>query len=279
MPGLTRDPDQAAPSAGDRPPPRTQPIRAGQIMSAPAVSVCPDTTLRRTIDLMLEAGVSGLPVIDAQGALVGIVTEGDLLRRAELGSERRAPRWIQYLRSPGRLAEEYAHAHGLRAEAVMSSPVTTVTEETPLEAIVEILARARIKRVPVLRGRSLVGMVSRADVIRALGQSLTATRPAGDRSDDEIRRDILAAFDSAVCIPKATIEVAVRNGTVELNGWLIDERERGAVRAAVEGVPGVVALCDHLTWIEPITGAVLPSPDDAKAAGAAVSDRPGAPAP
>ncbi|MGH1570392.1 CBS domain-containing protein [Methylobacterium sp. P31] len=100
-------------------------------MSAPVVSVCPDTTLRRAVDLMLEADVSGLPVIDAQGALVGILTEGDLLRRVELGTERRGPRWIEYLRSPGKLAEEYAHTHGRRAEAVMSSPVTTVTEDTP----------------------------------------------------------------------------------------------------------------------------------------------------
>jgi CBS domain-containing protein len=284
MPGLAHDADQALspdtllPSARDRSHPGPDQICARQIMSAPVVSVCPETTLRRAIDLMLEADVSGLPVIDAQGALVGILTEGDLLRRTELGTERRAPRWIQYLRSPGGLAEEYAHAHGRRAEAVMSSPVTTVTEDTPLQAIVETLARAGIKRVPVLRGRSVVGMVSRADVVRALGAALDADRPAGDRSDAEIRQDILAEFDRAVCIPKAAIEVAVRRGTVELHGWITDERERGAVRAAVEGVPGVVAVRDHLTWVEPITGTVLPSPDDAEAAATgAAADHPGAP--
>lgn len=83
---------------------------------------------------------------------------------------------------------------------------------------------------------------------------------------------ILAEFDSAICIPKATVEVAVDGGTVELTGWITDERERGAVHAAVEGVPGVTALRDHLTWVEPITGLVLPSPDDAKAEGAGAAD-------
>lgn len=285
MPGLTRDPDRAPspdvppPSASDRSDPGPHPICARQIMSAPVVSVCPETPLRRAIDLMLQADVGGLPVIDAQGALVGILTESDLLRRAELGTERRMPRWIQYLRSPGTLAEEYTHAHGRRAEAVMSSPVITVTEDTALQAIIETMMRARIKRVPVLRGHSVVGMVSRADIVRALGAALAAEGPAGGRSDAEIRQDILAAFDRAVCIPKATIEVAVERGTVELRGWLTDERERGAVRAAVESVPGVIALRDHLTWVEPITGTVLSSPEDAEAdaAGATASDRSGAP--
>lgn len=271
MPALTPVPDQApgpdAPSAsaGDRSHLRLHPLCARQIMSAPVVSVCPDTALRRAIDLMLDAEISGLPVINAQGALVGMVTEGDLLRRVELGTEHRMSRWIAYLRSPGRLAEDYVHAHGRRVEAVMSSPVTTVTEDTPLKAIVETLIRARIKRVPVLRGYAVVGIVSRADVVRALGAALEADGTAGHRSDVEIRQDILAAFDQAVCIPKATIAVAVRHGTVELHGWIADERERGAVRAAVDGVPGVVALRDHLTWVEPITGTVLPGPDDARA--------------
>ncbi len=278
MPGFTREPDPAAtPSARDRAPLGAQRICAGQIMSAPVISVCPDTPLRRVIDLMLEAGVSGLPVIDMQGALVGIVTEGDLLRRVELGTERRVPRWVQYLRSPGRLAEEYAHAHGRTVETVMSGTVITVTEDTPLQAIVETMTRGRIKRAPVLRGSSVVGMVSRADVVRALGIALEADRRPGVRSDAEIHKDILSAFDSAVCIPKATIDVAVLQGTVELNGWLIDERERGAVRAAVEGIPGVVAIRDHLTWVEPITGMVLPSPEDAKAA--AVGAPPSTPTP
>jgi hypothetical protein len=122
-------------------------------------------------------------------------------------------------------------------------------------------------------------MVSRADIVRALGAALAAEGPAGGRSDAEIRQDILAAFDRAVCIPKATIEVAVARGTVELRGWLTDERERGAVRAAVESVPGVVALRDHLTWVEPITGTVLSSPEDAEAdaAGATGADRSGLP--
>lgn len=271
MPEVTPDPNSApsaaaySPFGSDRARPdrRAQQMRARQIMSSPVVSACPKTTLRRAIDLMLEAGISGLPVIDARGVLVGIVTEGDLLRRTELGTEGRAPRWIQYLRSPGKLAEEYAHSHGRLVEEVMSSPVTTVTEDAPLHAIVEIMARARIKRVPVLRGSAVVGTVSRADIVRALGAALAADQPIGNRSDADIRHDILAEFGRAICIPKATIEVAVEGGTVELHGWITDERERGAVHAAVEGVPGVTALRDHLTWVEPITGMVLSSPDDA----------------
>ena len=186
MPKVTRDPNPAPAPPADtyspfgsdraRPERRAQQMRARQIMSAPVVSACPKTTLRRAIDLMLEAGISGLPVIDAQGLLVGIVTEGDLLRRTELGTEGRAPRWIQYLRSPGKLAEEYAHSHGRLVEEVMSSPVTTVTEDAPLHAIVEAMARARIKRVPVLRGSAVVGMISRADIVCRPPRSSAASR-------------------------------------------------------------------------------------------------------
>jgi len=289
MPKVTRDPNPAPAPPADtyspfgsdraRPERRAQQMRARQIMSAPVVSACPKTTLRRAIDLMLEAGISGLPVIDAQGLLVGIVTEGDLLRRTELGTEGRAPRWIQYLRSPGKLAEEYAHSHGRLVEEVMSSPVTTVTEDAPLHAIVEAMARARIKRVPVLRGSAVVGMISRADIVRVLGAALAADQPVGNRSDADIRHDILAEFDRAICIPKATIEVTVDGGTVELHGWITDERERSAVHAAVEGVPGITALRDHLAWVEPITGLVLPSPDDGDSdgTGAAEPGPPGTP--
>ncbi|MDP4003313.1 CBS domain-containing protein [Methylobacterium sp. NEAU K] len=249
---------------------------ARQIMSAPVVSACPKTTLLRAIELMLETGVSGLPVIDAQGALVGILTEGDLLRRVELNSEVRRPRWIQYLRSPGTLAEEYAHSRGRMVEEVMSSPVTTVAEDASVREIIEVMTRNRIRRVPIVRASAVVGMVSRADIVRALGTALAAEVPHRSRSDAEIRRDILAEFDRAVCIPKAAIDVNVRGGAVELRGCITDERERGAVHAAVENVPGVTGLRDHLTWVEPLSGTVLLSPDDEKDRGAGVDAQPAA---
>ncbi len=143
---------------------------AQELMTSEVASVQPNTTVDLAVQTMLDRHISGLPVVDETNRLVGIVTEGDLLRRSELGTQRQRPRWLQFLLSPGRRADEYAHASGRRIEEVMTADVVSANEDTTLEALVELMSRHRIKLVPIVRGEHLVGIVSRADVLRALSK-------------------------------------------------------------------------------------------------------------
>ncbi|AWB23043.1 CBS domain-containing protein [Methylobacterium currus] len=242
---------------------RAQPL-AREIMSRQVVGIRADATVAQAIDLMLDRRLSALPVTDGEGGLVGIVSEGDLLRRSELGTERERPRWLQYLLSPGRLSAEYARAYGKRVDEVMTREVVTVGEEASAAEIVALMERHRIKRLPVTSAGRMVGIVARADLMRALADAMRAPAPpATPRSDADIRRDILAEFVRVPCIPAAQIAVAVRDGVVDLAGALTDERERGAVHVAVEGVPGVTGLHDHMILIEPLSGEIIFVPDEA----------------
>src|SRR5690349_1158887 len=127
-------------------------MKAENVMTQPVVSVAPETPVLEAIRIMLQKKISGLPVVDGAGRLVGMVTEGDLLRRVETGTYRRRPRWIEFLIGPGRLAEEYVHAAGRKVEEVMTSEVHAVDERTALDEIVDLMERYRIKRVPIVRG-------------------------------------------------------------------------------------------------------------------------------
>src|SRR3954452_82311 len=139
-------------------------MKVSDIMTHLVITVTPGTTVGEAAELMLEHRISGLPVVDAAGAVVGIVTEGDLLRRAETGTERRRARWLEFLIAPGRLASEYAHANGRQVGEVMTDDVATVGPDDAVAELIDMLERRRIKRVPVMEGARLVGIVSRANL-------------------------------------------------------------------------------------------------------------------
>jgi CBS domain-containing protein len=141
---------------------------AKDIMTQPVISVGSVDSVERAIRLMLQNKISGLPVIDPLGRLQGMLTEGDFLRRTEVTTERYRPRWVQFLMSPGRLADEYVHTHGRTVAEIMTVDAISVTEDTPLEEIVSLMEKRRVKRVPVLRGDEVVGILSRANLVRAL---------------------------------------------------------------------------------------------------------------
>lgn len=230
------------------------------VMTRRVTTVGPDATVAEAAQLMLGRSVSGLPVVDKAGLVVGVVTEGDLLRRAETGTERRRSRWLEFLVGPGRVADEYARAHGRRVEEVMTADVVTVTPETPLERVVELMERHRIKRLPVLEGGQLVGIVSRANLLHALAR--LAAAPATASSDAEIQQRLSAEIDNASWAPRACINAIVQDGVIDLYGAITDERERSALRVLAENVPGVKDVRDHLVWIEPLSGMVIePSPE------------------
>jgi CBS domain-containing protein len=212
---------------------------------------------------MLQKKISGLPVVDPCGNLVGVVTEGDFLRRAETGTQQSQPRWLEFLMGPGAVAEDYVRAHGRKVSEVMTRNVKTVDEATQLKDVVALMERHHIKRVPVLRGKKLVGIVTRANLLRALVSYMhPATAPAS--GDAAIREAILRELNNETWAPVATVDAIVRQGVVTLSGFVLDERQRGAVKVLVENVPGVKTVHDDLVWIDPISGMTVDSEEKEK---------------
>jgi CBS domain-containing protein len=228
-------------------------MNAGDIMTPKVVSVGPDASILEAMQLMLANRISGLPVIAEGDKLVGIVTEGDFLRRAETGTKRARRRWLEFFMGPGKLADEYVQTHGRKVFQVMTPNPVTITEDTPLDVVVSLLEERRIKRLPVLRSGVVVGIVSRANLLHALA-SLARAQPSQARTDAAIREQIYAELNKQRWIPKDFINIVVREGEVELWGTILDERARQAVRVAAENVPGVKHVSDHLVWVEPMSG-------------------------
>jgi len=235
-------------------------MRVHEIMTCNVVTVEPEASIMRAVRLMLQNRISGLPVVDAKGQLIGIVTEGDFLRRGELGTERRRPRWIEFLVGPGRLANEYVQSRGRKVEELMTSELVTIAATAPIAEAVDLMERHRIKRLPVVEGGKLIGIVSRASLLHALATVARAVKPAVPGNDVEIRERILAECAKQPWAP--WVNVVVREGVVNLFGTITDERERRAFIVAAENVPGVKAVYDHLAWVEPTSGMIILSDED-----------------
>jgi CBS domain-containing protein len=244
-----------------------KPLTAADVMHNDVLSVNLDTSVVEAARTMLRHKISGLPVIDWSRRLVGILTEGDLLRRSEIGTERHRSNWLELLLGPGRVAEEYTAEHARKVSEVMSDQVVAVRPDTPLSEVVALMEKHHIKRVPVLDGERLIGIVSRADLLRALIDAAGQT-DAAPASDTQIRERILSAIDNERWSPRATINVDVANGVVTLHGCITDERERAALTVLAENVPGVTKVVDEMVWIEPLSGMVL-EPNAGETRGAA----------
>jgi CBS domain-containing protein len=243
-------------------------MKAKDVMTSPVVSVAPESSIAEAVGVMLQRHISGLPVIDKEGRLVGIVTEGDFLRRAETGTQRRRPRWLEYLIGPGRLADEYTHSHGRKVHEIMTAEPVTVSEDTLLDEIVRTMEKRRIKRLPVVRGNAVVGIVSRANLVHALAGVSREVKPSA-ASDQAIRARIMAELAGQTWAPTALINIIVRDGVVDLWGTITDERERQAIIVAAENAPGVKEVKDHLAWVDTMSGMLLyhsnEEPEQAKA--------------
>jgi CBS domain-containing protein len=236
-------------------------MNAADVMTPRVLSVGPDAPLSEAVEMMLKNGISGLPVVDGSGALAGMLTEGDLLRRAETGTERKRPRWLEFVLGPGKMADEYVHAHGRKVNEVMSTQVVTVAPGTPLEEVVRLMERHGIKRVPVLERGRVVGIVSRANLLQAL-MTVSSAIPPTSASDEEIRTRLWADLEKAEWAPVGLINIIVREGVVHLHGTIADGRERAALCAAAENTPGVRAVRDHMVWCDYITGTVIETPEE-----------------
>ena len=234
-------------------------MQVRDVMTRKVISIAAGDTVLSAVNTMLQNRISGLPVIDAQSNLVGMVTEGDFLRRSEIGTQRRRPKWLEFLVGPGRLAEEYVHASGRKVEEVMTADPVTVSEDDSLETVVELMERRHIKRLPVVRDGKMVGIVSRANLMLAL-VSLARDKQTPAGGDAAIRERVLAAFENQRWAPQ--VNVVVKNGVADLWGTIMDERERRTCLIMAENVGGVTEVHDHLVWVEPMSGMAFPSSED-----------------
>jgi CBS domain-containing protein len=230
-------------------------MRAYQIMTHRVTTVHADTPIAKAAELMLSRRISGLPVVDAAGKLVGIVSEGDFLRRGEIGTRRRRSAWLEFFVGPGKLASEFVRSEGRTVADVMTPDPVTITEEATLEEIVQLMEQKHIKRLPVLRGDTLIGIVTRANLLQAVANLARATaHPTPD--DDVIRRNILSSLEKQPWCPTG-LNVIVRDGVADLSGIITDDRQRGAAVVAVKNVAGVKAVHDHLCWVDTMTGTYI----------------------
>jgi CBS domain-containing protein len=235
-------------------------MRAHQIMTRPVATVTPETTIVDAANLMLQRHVSGLPVVDVGGNLVGVVSEGDFIRRSEIGTGRRRGRWLRFILGPGKSASDFVHEHGHRVGEVMTKSPLTITEDTALEEIVALMEKNNVKRLPVVRGDKVVGIVSRANLLQAVA-SLAREVPDPTADDDHIRNRVIDALEKNDWCPFG-LSVIVRDGVVHLSGVITEERARQAAVVAAENVEGVKTVHDHLCWVDTMSGIYLNSPED-----------------
>jgi CBS-domain-containing membrane protein len=235
-------------------------MHARQIMTKKVISVTPEHTALEAATLMLRNHVSGLPVVGRAGGVIGMVSESDFLRRAEIGTPRKRNRLLGFIFGHGAEAEDYVRQHGRKIAEIMTPNPITVGENAQLSEIVSLMERNNIKRVPVVKDGKLVGIVARSNLLQAMA-SLARDIPDPTADDDHIRERIISELEKQDWCPIG-LRVVVRDGIVHLSGVIANERYRQAVVVAAENVQGVIKVHDHLFWMDFVTGNYLNSPED-----------------
>jgi CBS domain-containing protein len=238
-------------------------MRAHQIMTRQVITVAVDAPIVDAANTMLNRHISGLPVVNEEGKLVGIVSQGDFIRRAEIGTQRKRGRWLKFLVGPGRAASDFVREQGRKVGEIMTPDPCIVTEDATLEDIVELMERTHVKRLPVLRGDKLVGIVTRTNLLQAVA-GLTRDVPDPTADDDHIRDRIITSIEKSDWAP-FKLGVIVVNGIVHLSGLITNEKSREAAIVAAENVSGVTKVHDHICWVGPMSGMYLNSAEDDRA--------------
>ncbi|RWM22769.1 CBS domain-containing protein [Mesorhizobium sp.] len=226
---------------------------ARDIMTTGALTVTPHAPIADAARLMLDHHISGLPVADQGGALVGIVTERDLLCRPEIGTAPRHEKWIQLWLTTDELAAEYVQSRGRTVGEVMTRQVVSITPDTPLDKIVSLMIRDGMKRLPVVQDGKVIGIVSRADLLRGLAARLDSL-PEAKTEDLAVRGHILREIRGKRWVSRPIVNVAVCDGIVELTGSVASEIVRDAIRVAAENAPGAKQVIDHLSVVPRASG-------------------------
>ena len=230
-------------------------MQASDIMSIPVISVAPGTPVKEVAALLLERRISGVPVVE-EGQLVGLISEGDLLRRHEIGTERakRTGSWWLRMFSGEQTPTEYIKAHARFARDVMTREVFTVTPETPLAEIATVLESRGIKRVPVMRGGQMLGIVSRANLVQALAGMPAATVRVTPPADQAIRGRLQSELERHSWWNRVASNVIVTDGVVHYFGMFDSDDQQDAARVAAENIPGVRGVEDHRVFFRQVAG-------------------------
>jgi CBS domain-containing protein len=215
-------------------------------MTRSVVSVDPDLPVTEVARLMLGRNVSAVPVVEPGGRLIGMISEGDLMRRAELGTEKHRSWWLRVITEKGTLAEEFTKTHARKARDVMTRDVVSVSETASVTEIVDLLEQHRIKRVPVVRDGTIVGIVSRANLLRAFA-SIPSEPPAVSADDESVRQRVLAALRRESWWSGTEQDIIVTDGVAHLWGFVDSQKERDAMRVVAENTPGVRRVKNHVT--------------------------------
>ena len=219
-------------------------MKARDVMVSPVITVRPSASVKEVAKIFLERRISAVPVVDDQGKIVGIVSEGDLLHRSEADTQRQRPWWLLALTRDDALAADYVKAHARKVSDVMATEVITAGPDTPLHEIASTLEKYAIKRVPIVKDGQLVGIVSRANLIQAVASDRKKLEIS--LSDTTIRDKLLAHLKSQRWAHTGLLNATVSDGVVDLWGISNSDTERKAIRVAAESMPGVVAVNDHL---------------------------------
>jgi CBS domain-containing protein len=219
-------------------------------MTTDVVSVPPDVPVSAIVELLAERALPGVPVIDLDRVLLGMVTEGDLLRRLALSDEPQLGWFRGLFDNHDHAADRYARAYGATAGDVMTTKLWTVGEDTSAAQAARMLGEHKVRRLPVLRNGELVGMVSRADLLRGLlprvmGEASAAT------SDEAIHAAISASMRQQVWAKAPQLTYAVRDGVVDLQGIHRSAATRRALSRLIASIPGVRRVVDNATEMPP----------------------------
>lgn len=221
-------------------------MQAADVMTAKVITVSPETDVREIARLLLEHNISALPVVDAGGAVLGIVSEGDLMRRVENGTERRKSWWLKSIFAGANNASEYVKTHARKAHEIMTPKPITIAEDEPLYRVAKLLEKHHIKRVPVVRDGKLVGIVSRANLLRGFSAVALDTETPVTANDRDIRDAILKEVDENTGVWVDRINVIVTDGAVQVWGIVESQEEKMAVQVAAENTPGVKSVENNL---------------------------------
>jgi CBS-domain-containing membrane protein len=219
-------------------------MNASDVMTVRVVTIEPDATVQAAAKIMLERGISALPVVDKAGRLSGIISEGDLIRRAETGTERKSS-WLSFVFGSDQLAYDFVKAHSTKVADVMTRQVVVAKPDTPLREIARLLESNRIKRVPVVEGDLVIGIVSRANLLQALASAKPIARTV-HLSDTELRDVIIDRLAAQAWSHPSLLNPIVTDGVVDLWGMVLTPVEHNAVRVLVEETPGVRGVNSHL---------------------------------
>jgi CBS domain-containing protein len=219
-------------------------MKARDVMASHVVTVSPELDVRAVANTLVTNSISGVPVVDANKKIVGIISEGDLMRRVVLGPERKRSWWFELFSSPDQQWAEFARSHGRKAKDIMTRRVITVDPDTPLQEIANLLEGHGIKRVPVVKDDQLVGIVTRANLVQALASRGVAFF---DRTeiDEDLRNAVLSKLHKLPWTG-SVVDVIVDRDVVNLWGVVRTEEEKNALRVVAEATPGVRAVKDHL---------------------------------